>query len=98
MLEGIKALEKSPPHHIEAVTQTAQADNSDRVYLYSKTLLTNEKTLKIKTKQKKRNSLLKARKIKRKRGSYRNPMDRRAQRKRKEIVLSEKVLSARKKI
>jgi len=70
-------LEKGLPNHIEAVIQTAKPDNSHRIYINNKRLLTSKNLLKIKTKYKKCNKPLKARKIKKKRKIYRNKLDHR---------------------
>ncbi len=89
-------MEKGLPNHIEVVAQAANSDNNYRIYINNKKLLTNKKLLEVREKHRKYESLLKAKKTKKKCKSYRANIDHRIQT--KEVVLAETVLNGQKEI
>jgi predicted MFS family arabinose efflux permease len=76
VLEGINVVEKSS-HQRDACFHAIKPTNNYKAY--GNRLLTNEKLLKLKAKQKKRQKLFKPKKIKRKHKSYKSPIDYRLQ-------------------
>jgi predicted MFS family arabinose efflux permease len=93
-LEGITVLEKSLPYHREVVVQTAKSDHNQRGSINKKRLLTNEKLLKNKVKQKKYNKLLKPRKTKKMHNLSQNNI--KSKIKIKNSILKEKNLNSQK--
>lgn len=87
-------MEKSLSSHREAVVQRTKSNHHHTVSLNNKRLLTNEKILKDKSKQKQSNTLLKTRKIKKRRKSYSNSISPRVIP--QKGILTKKVLSGRK--